>query len=48
MLTSHAKLTIQVESTSEGRAQNRRVVFTIQSGGDDVKVRVQGVGDDTK
>jgi len=35
-------------NTAEGRAQNRRVVFTILSGGDDVKTRVQGAGDDTK
>jgi outer membrane protein OmpA-like peptidoglycan-associated protein len=34
--------------TPEGRAQNRRVVFTILGGGDDVKTRVQGAGDDTK
>ncbi|HEX2626944.1 MAG TPA: OmpA family protein, partial [Candidatus Limnocylindrales bacterium] len=34
--------------TAEGRAQNRRVVFTILGGGDDVKTRVQGAGDDTK
>jgi outer membrane protein OmpA-like peptidoglycan-associated protein len=34
--------------TTEGRAQNRRVVFTITSGGDDVKTHVQGAGDDTK
>jgi len=35
-------------STAEGRAQNRRVVFTILSGGDDVKTRVQGAGDDAR
>jgi len=35
-------------ATVEGRAQNRRVVFTITSGGDDVKTRVQGAGSDTK
>jgi uncharacterized repeat protein (TIGR01451 family) len=35
-------------ATAEGRAQNRRVVFTITSGGDDVKTHVQGAGDDTK
>jgi outer membrane protein OmpA-like peptidoglycan-associated protein len=35
-------------NTEEGRAQNRRVVFTILSGGDNVKTRVQGAGDDTK
>jgi outer membrane protein OmpA-like peptidoglycan-associated protein len=35
-------------ATPEGRAQNRRVVFTITSGGDNVKTHVQGAGDDTK
>jgi len=34
--------------TKEGRAQNRRVVFTIVGGGDKVKTNVQGAGDDTK
>jgi outer membrane protein OmpA-like peptidoglycan-associated protein len=35
-------------NTKEGRAQNRRVVFTILGGGANVKTRLQGAGDDTK
>jgi large repetitive protein len=34
--------------TAEGRAQNRRVVFTVIGGGDKVKTHEQGAGDDTK
>jgi len=34
--------------TKEGRAQNRRVVFTVIGGGDKVKTHEQGAGDDTK
>ncbi len=35
-------------ATKEGRAQNRRVVFTILSGGDNVKTHEQGADDGTK
>ena len=35
-------------NTKEGRAQNRRVVFTILGGGANVKTRLQGASDDTK
>ncbi|MCX5744191.1 MAG: OmpA family protein, partial [Proteobacteria bacterium] len=35
-------------TTKEGRAQNRRVVFTILSGGDNVKTNEQGADDTTK
>jgi outer membrane protein OmpA-like peptidoglycan-associated protein len=34
--------------TKAGRAQNRRVVFTVLGGGASVKTREQGAGDDTK
>jgi hypothetical protein len=35
-------------ATTEGRAQNRRVVFTVIGGTGNVKTRLQGAGDDTK
>jgi uncharacterized repeat protein (TIGR01451 family) len=35
-------------ATKAGRAQNRRVVFTVIGGTGNVKTRVQGAGDDTK
>ena len=35
-------------ATTEGRAQNRRVVFTVIGGPGNVKTRLQGAGDDTK
>jgi outer membrane protein OmpA-like peptidoglycan-associated protein len=41
------ELPIADNRTKEGRAQNRRVVFTV-IGGARVKTRVQGAGDDTK
>jgi len=41
------ELPIAVNTTKEGRAQNRRVVFTV-IGGANVKTHVQGAGEDTK
>jgi len=35
-------------ATKDGRAQNRRVVFTVTDGPGNVKTRLQGAGDDTK
>jgi outer membrane protein OmpA-like peptidoglycan-associated protein len=35
-------------ATPEGRAQNRRVVFTVLGDDGHVQTRVQGAGDDTK
>jgi uncharacterized repeat protein (TIGR01451 family) len=35
-------------ATKDGRAQNRRVVFTVTEGPGNIKTKLQGAGDDTK